>query len=63
MVDTGGVFRNVTEIFWKDVKVKRVIGGKLFDGDKVYLVQQNSDIVEWKITFLASSKSKHGTML
>jgi hypothetical protein len=25
-----------------------LIGGKLFDGDQLYLIQQNSDIVKWE---------------
>jgi len=47
VIDTGGVFRNVTETFWQNIKLKRFIGGKLFDGDQSYLIQQNSDIIEW----------------
>jgi len=47
VIDTGGVFRNVTEIFWKNIKTKELIGGKLFDGTQLYLILQNSDIIEW----------------
>jgi hypothetical protein len=47
VIDTGGVFRNVTELFWDDVKKREFNGGKLFDGDKAFLIQQNASIVEW----------------
>ena len=35
-------------MFWKNIKAKALIGGRLFDGEQLYLVQQNSDIVEWE---------------
>jgi hypothetical protein len=48
VIDTGGVFRNVTELFWKNVKTKKFEGGKLFDGDQLCIIQQNSIIVDWE---------------
>ncbi|GES79129.1 hypothetical protein GLOIN_2v1837680 [Rhizophagus clarus] len=47
VVDTGGVFRSITESFWQTIKPKSVIGGKLFDGYHLHLIQQNSDLVNW----------------
>ena len=66
VIDTGGVFRNVTETFWQNIKLKRFIGGKLFDGDQLYLIQQNSDIIEWmypQTTVLAKYFFGRGYML
>ncbi|RIA86678.1 hypothetical protein C1645_828904 [Glomus cerebriforme] len=47
VIDTGGVFRNITELFWKNIQTKDFIGRKLFDGDQLFLIQQNSNIIEW----------------
>jgi hypothetical protein len=47
-IDTGGVFRDVTEIFWQRLKTHRFNGGRLFDGESTYMIQQNSELVEWE---------------
>ena len=48
-MDTGGVFRDITELFWKKIKViENLNGGKLFDGDELFLIQQNALIIEFE---------------
>jgi hypothetical protein len=47
VVDTGGLFRDVTAKFWNDIKTTKLHGGILFDGDEICLIQQNSTLVEW----------------
>src|SRR6266542_3450287 len=48
VIDTGGIYRNVTELFWKNVKTNEFIGGRLFDGDQLFLIQQNTNIISWE---------------
>lgn len=48
VIDTGGVFRNVTELFWKNVKTNEFNGGRLFDGNQLFLIQQNTNIISWE---------------
>ena len=47
-VDTGGVFRDVTEIFWKKLKSHTFNGGKLFEGEFNFIIQQNSELIDWE---------------
>ena len=46
-VDTGRVFCDITEIFWRKIRVENLNGGQLFQGDNVCLIQQNSTIIEF----------------
>ncbi|CAB4430793.1 unnamed protein product [Rhizophagus irregularis] len=48
VIDTGGIFRNETELFWKNIKTNELIGGRLFDGDQLFLIQQNTSIISWE---------------
>ena len=32
---------------WQKIRLKEVIGGKLVDSNHSYLIQQNSDLVDW----------------
>ncbi|PKY58929.1 hypothetical protein RhiirA4_481259 [Rhizophagus irregularis] len=48
VVDTGGVFRELTATFWQRIKSQDFLGGKLFDDDEVCLIQQNETLIEWQ---------------
>ena len=45
VVDTGGLFRDVTETFWEKIKTATLDGGRLFDGEELCLIQQNTTFV------------------
>jgi hypothetical protein len=49
LVDTGGGFRDTTEVFWNELKTKVVNGGRIFDeGESVFFLQYNKETEEWK---------------
>ncbi len=49
MVDTGGGFRDVTEVFWEKLKYSNVNGGRIFDdGNNVLFILYNHESNIWK---------------
>lgn len=47
-IDTGGVFREVTEKFWEKLVSHSFNGGNLFEGESTFIIQQNSVLIEWE---------------